>query len=185
MNFLSQVVIQGLIITLLWLLVSRDAGKVRERHGATPANVSAFAWGALCGTTWVALIPYLILRGRVAAVGAPTRERNLLRWWIVLMSAATLWASSDYTREDANNGIQRPESRAEIAPPNTLILQGATARSCCSMRVITALRFSSVGLCPAPTTVCSDACGIALFHAAGQVGPNGSSAPVRISAGPT
>jgi hypothetical protein len=106
MNFLSQVVIQGLIITLLWLLVSRDAGKVRERHGATPANVSAFAWGALCGTTWVALIPYLILRGRVAAVGAPTRERNLLRWWIVLMSAATLWASSDYTREDANNGTQ-------------------------------------------------------------------------------
>jgi hypothetical protein len=106
MNFLSQVVIQGLIITLLWLLVSRDAGKVRERHGATPANVSAFAWGALCGTTWVALIPYLILRGRVAAVGVPTRERNLLRWWIVLMSAATLWASSDYTREDANNGTQ-------------------------------------------------------------------------------
>ena len=105
-TFVFQVGVQGLIIALLWVLVHRDARNLRERYGTTPASISAFAWGALCGLTWVALIPYLFLRRRVEGGNAPTKERNLLRWWIVLALASAVWASSELAREDANNGAQ-------------------------------------------------------------------------------
>lgn len=105
-TFLIQTAVQAFIIAVLWRLIARDATKVRERRGTTPAGISPFAWGALCGLTWVALIPYLIVRNRVAGVTPPTRERNLLLWWIVLALAAAVWSSTDVARDDGNNAAQ-------------------------------------------------------------------------------
>ena len=105
-DFLFQAIVQGLVIAAVWVLVDRDAGRLREQHGSTPADISPFAWGALSGLTWVALIPYLVLRRCPATVTAPARERNLLVWWVVLAGASAVWASSDATRDDANNAAQ-------------------------------------------------------------------------------
>lgn len=104
--FLFQVVVQGIVIAALWFFVHRDASKLRERHGSTPGNFSAFAWGALCGLTWVAVIPYFIMRRRVADDTAPTQERNLLTWWIGLALATAYWASTQLAHHDVNNGTQ-------------------------------------------------------------------------------
>lgn len=105
-TFLLQAGTQALIIALLWRLVARDATKLRDRHGTTPAGVSPFAWGALCGLTWVALIPYFVIRKRLDGATAPTRERNLLRWWIGLAVAAAVWSASNAAQDDANNAAQ-------------------------------------------------------------------------------
>ena len=105
-TFLFQAGTQAFIIALLWILVARDATRLRDQHGTTPAAISPFAWGALCGLTWVALLPYVLMRKRVAPVAPPTRERNLLRWWIVLAVAAGIWSATDAARDDANNTAQ-------------------------------------------------------------------------------
>lgn len=105
-NFIFQVLVQGAIIALIWFLVSRDATSLRERHGTAPAGISPFAWGALCGLTWVALIPYLVIRRRSAGGDVPTQERNLLTWWVVLAVASAVWAFTNYRDDDANNGTQ-------------------------------------------------------------------------------
>lgn len=105
-DFLFQVTVQGIIIAGLWVLVYRDARKLLERHGTTPSSISAFAWGALCGLTFVAVIPYLVMRTRVADGSAPSRERNLLKWWIWGALASAVWASSQLANDDLNNGSQ-------------------------------------------------------------------------------
>lgn len=105
-TFLFQSGLQAVIIALIWLLVARDATKLRDRHGITPSGISPFAWGALCGLTWIALIPYLTRRSKVAEVTTPNRERNLLPWWIGLAVAAGIWSASNAIRDDANNAAQ-------------------------------------------------------------------------------
>ena len=105
-NFLFQVCVQGFIIVLVWAVVSRDVRNLRARLGTTPGSISAFAWGALCGLTWVAVVPYLYMRRRLPGNTAPTQERNLTGWWIVLALGAAVWASTDAARGDANNSAQ-------------------------------------------------------------------------------
>jgi hypothetical protein len=105
-TFVFQTSVQLVVIALIWMAVARDATKVRERKGATPAGVSPFAWGALCGLTWLALIPYLLSRRRAAPVTEPVREQNLLRWWVVLAVGAAVWSTSDAANDDANNAAQ-------------------------------------------------------------------------------
>lgn len=105
-SFLFQVGVQGVAIAVIWVLVARDVVTVRERHGGTPARLSAFAWGALCGLTWVALIPYLSLRRRMDGAATTKPEGNLTWWWAVLAVAAAGWAASNLARDDANNGAQ-------------------------------------------------------------------------------
>ncbi len=105
-SFLFQVSVQSVAIAVIWVLVVRDVRTVRERHGSTPAGFSAFAWGALCGLTWIALIPYFSLRRRLDGAAASGPERNLTGWWAVLAVAAAGWAASNLARDDANNGAQ-------------------------------------------------------------------------------
>jgi len=105
-TFLFQTGIQACIIGLLWAVVARDVTKLRDRHGTTPSNISPFAWGALCGLTWIALIPYLGRRNSVAGVNPPTRERNLLAWWLGLAAAAGIWSASNAGQGDSNNAAQ-------------------------------------------------------------------------------
>lgn len=105
-TFLFQTGVQGAVIALLWVLVARDAAKLRDRHGATPAGISPFAWGAMCGLTWVALIPYFTRRNSVAGATPPVRERNLLVWWIGLAAAAGVWSAINAAHDDANNAAQ-------------------------------------------------------------------------------
>lgn len=105
-DFLFQTGVQAPVIVLLWVLVSRDATRLRDRLGSTPAGISPFAWGALCGLTWIALIPYLIRRSKVAGAAPPIRERNLLRWFIVLAVAAGVSVAYNAAQGDANNAAQ-------------------------------------------------------------------------------
>lgn len=105
-TFLWQSAVQLAIIALLWVVVARDATKLRDQHGATPAGISPFAWGALCGTTWIALIPYFIFRKKVDATTPATRERNLLLWWVALAVAAGIWSASNAADDDNNSAAQ-------------------------------------------------------------------------------
>ena len=105
-TFLIQTGAQAFVIAVIWVLIARDAVKIREGRGTIPGGISPFAWGALCGLTWVAVIPYLIVRNRVAIPTPPSRERNLQRWWIVLAFAAAVWAATDIAHDDANNAAQ-------------------------------------------------------------------------------
>ncbi|GAC1439404.1 MAG: hypothetical protein NVSMB55_00750 [Mycobacteriales bacterium] len=94
------------VITFLWVVVARDAMKLRERSGRTPAGISLFAWGALCGLTWIALIPYFRSRPHVTDAAQPISERNLLRWWIVLAVVAAAWSASNVASNHANPAAQ-------------------------------------------------------------------------------
>ena len=104
-SFLMQTGVQALIGAVIWTLIARDARKVREERGTTPAGISPFAWGALCGLTWVALIGYFMTRNRPLEA-RPTRERTLLKWWIVLAVGATVWSATDGAHHDTNNAAQ-------------------------------------------------------------------------------
>lgn len=105
-RFLFEVTVQAFVIALIWVLVSRDAARQRAMRGTPPASVSAFAWGALCGLTWIALIPYIVSRRRAAEGAAPRPERNLQGWWVVLTVASVVWAATDFAGDDTNNGAQ-------------------------------------------------------------------------------
>ncbi|GAC1442791.1 MAG: hypothetical protein NVS3B26_07050 [Mycobacteriales bacterium] len=105
-TFLFQAGVQLVILALIWVAVARDATKLRETSGRTPAGISPFAWGALCGLTWVALIGYFRSRKAVAATTPRTQERNLLRWWIVLTAVAAAWSASNAASSDANDACQ-------------------------------------------------------------------------------
>lgn len=105
-TFLFQTGVQGAIIALIWVLVARDASRLRDRHGTTPANLSPFAWGALCGLTWIALIPYLRRRNSVSEATLPGRERNVMWWWVGLAGAALVWSAINGYQDDANNAAQ-------------------------------------------------------------------------------
>ena len=104
-SFLFQTGVQAAIIALIWVLVARDATKVRDRNGTSPAGLSPFAWGAMCGLTWIALVPYVVLRKR-GETSPPIREQNLLKWWIGLSVAAGAWSASNAADGDANNAAQ-------------------------------------------------------------------------------
>jgi len=105
-TFVFQTGLQVAIIALIWVLVARDATRLREQHGAAPSGVSPFAWGALCGLTWIALIPYLGRRRSMAGTGTGLREQNLLRWWIVLTVLAVVWSAINAAQDDVNNAVQ-------------------------------------------------------------------------------
>lgn len=105
-TFVFQTSLQVAIIAVIWVLVARDASRLREQHGTAPSGVSPFAWGALCGLTWIALIPYLGRRRSMAGTTAPVREQNLLRWWIVLAALAVAWSALNAAQHDGNNTAQ-------------------------------------------------------------------------------
>ena len=66
-KFLIETGVQALIGAVIWVLIARDATRVREERDSTPAGISPFAWGALCGLTWIAIIGYLTTRNRPSA----------------------------------------------------------------------------------------------------------------------
>lgn len=106
-DFLFQTAIQLPIIALIWVLIARDATKLRDHKGSSPAGISPFAWGALCGLTFIVVIPYFLLRRRVAAKAVPiARERNLMTLWIGLTVAGGVWAGSELAHRDVNNAAQ-------------------------------------------------------------------------------
>ncbi len=106
-EFLIQTGTQLPIIALIWVLISRDASKLRISNGSTPAGISPFAWGALCGITFIGLIPYFILRRKVKTeTNSPIRERNLLKLWLVLTVVAIVWSNNELSHHDFNNAAQ-------------------------------------------------------------------------------
>lgn len=106
-DFLIQTGTQLPIIVLIWVLISRDASKLRQSNGSTPAGISPFAWGALCGITFIAVIPYFVLRRKVkTGAKPPVRERNLLKLWIVLTVVTIIWAYSQLSRHEVNDAAQ-------------------------------------------------------------------------------
>lgn len=104
-TFLFETSVQAVVIAVLWVLVARDATRLRDRNGVSPAGISPFAWGALCGLIWVPLVPYLVLRRR-APRATRVPERNLLRWWILLAVAVAVQSGFNASHDDANNATQ-------------------------------------------------------------------------------
>ncbi len=101
-EFLLEVV-QVAIIAGLWVLVARDVRRIKLRTGRTPGGVSALAWGALVGITWVAALPYVVARKRAMEADKPAaqvRERNLSTLLLLLTVAAIVWSAADAWRGD-------------------------------------------------------------------------------------
>lgn len=105
-SFLFETVTQLIIIAAIWVIVARDAGKLRDKHGSTPLKISPFAWGALSGISYVAIIPYLILRNNASRIKSNSQERNLLTLWIVLSISTAIWATNQASHQDFNNAAQ-------------------------------------------------------------------------------
>ena len=105
-TFLFQTAVQGVVIAVLWVVVVRDATKLRDRHGTTPLGLSPFAWGALCGLTWIALIPYLTRRNGLAGAAASPRDRNVPWWFAGLAGLAVAWSATNAVQDDSNNAAQ-------------------------------------------------------------------------------
>ena len=114
-TFLLQAGVQVVVIALIWIGVARDASRLREVNGQAPAGISPFAWGALCGLTWVALIAYVRARKDGSTATPPVRERNMLRWFIGLALLAAAWSASDVVKDDANNAAQHAILAATFA----------------------------------------------------------------------
>lgn len=105
-TFLFQTAVQGAVIAALWVVVARDATKVRERYDATPLGLSPFAWGALCGLTWIALVPYLTRRRDPAGAATFPKERNVPWWFAGLAGLAGVWSATNALQGDSNNAAQ-------------------------------------------------------------------------------
>lgn len=105
-TFLFQTTVQGAVIALIWAVVARDATNLRARHGTTPAGLSPFAWGALCGLTWIALVPYLRRRSNTADSVPVARERSVPWWFAGLAGLAVIWSVANASQGDSNNAAQ-------------------------------------------------------------------------------
>lgn len=123
-RFWFEVFVQAPIITGLWLVVARDAAAVKVRRGAAPGNISAFAWGALAGLTWVGVVPYVLARRRALREEAPTSpapERNLSRLWLALTAGAAIWSYANFSSGDGVNGAEHLILTALMALTTALV----------------------------------------------------------------